>query len=226
MTPPAPPEPPGGLSGGSGGLAKVLNTRQQIYLEVLYAIDRDNEEAQKRRWHATRERQPAEQWRWITYGVDHPAAEATPVQQQLGQREVLDAGAGATLAALQRRGLIELRRVAQDSPGGPVWHTQVRLTRNGRAAGRALREPSDEPAPDRSLLPEWLQAALEAVASAHEQTLAKIDIGRVAARRLGPHGHGYLEDASAWQYRLTPAGLAYLAMARQRSCDPSSPEES
>ena len=41
--------------------------------------------------------------------------------------------------------------------------------------------------------------------------LAKVAIGRVAARRLGPGGHGYIEDLSAWQYRLTPAGRAYLA---------------
>jgi hypothetical protein len=206
-----PPAPPGGQPRGAGGLPHGLNERQQIYLEVLYAIDRDNEEAQARRWHATRERQPAEQWRWITYGVDHPAASATPVQQQLGQRHMLDAGAGATLAALQRRGLIELRRTAQDSPGGPVWHTQVRLTRTGRAAGRALRPSPAHVAPDKALLPEWLHAALEAVAAAPGQTLAKVAIGRVAARRLGPHGHGYLEDASAWQYRLTQAGRAYLA---------------
>ncbi|MFH8804936.1 hypothetical protein ACH4F6_36170 [Streptomyces sp. NPDC017936] len=217
MTPPAPPTPPGGQPGGAGRAVQGLNARQQTYLEVLYALDQDNEEAQRRRWHATRERQPAEQWRWITYSIDHPAAEATSAQQQLGQRQVLDAGTGATLAALQRRGLIELRRVAQDSPGGPVWHTHVRLTRSGRAAARALQPPSAEPVPDRSLLPEWLQAALETVAAAPEQTLAKIAIGRVAARRLGPHGHGYIEDASAWQYRLTSAGQAYLAACSGRA---------
>ena len=216
MTPSAPPTPPGRQPGGAGRPAHGLNARQQAYLEVLYAIDQDNEEIQRRRWHATRERQPADQWRWITYSVDHPAAEATPVQQQLGQRQMLDAGAGATLAALQRRGLIELRRMAQDSPGGPVSLTQVRLTRGGRAAGRALRPSSGEPAVDRALLPEWLQAALEAVAAAPEQTLAKVAIGRVAARRLGSYGHGYIEDASAWQFRLTPAGRAYLAASTSR----------
>ncbi|MEU9381531.1 hypothetical protein AB0D38_11285 [Streptomyces sp. NPDC048279] len=192
-----------------------MNERQRIYLEVLFAIDQDNESAQNRRWHATRERQPAEQWRWITYGVDHPAADATAVQQQLGQRHVLDAGAGATLAALQRRGLIELRRVAQDSPAGPIWHTQVRLTRAGRTAGRALQPAPALQAADPSRLADWLQAALETVATAPEQTLAKVSIGRVAALRLGPGGHGYIEDASAWQYCLTPAGRAYLAA----SCD-------
>ncbi|MCC9711820.1 hypothetical protein E4N62_45390 [Streptomyces sp. MNU76] len=124
---------------------------------------------------------------------------------------MLDAGAGATLAALQRRGLIELRRVAQDSVAGPVWHIQVRLTRAGRTAGRALQPASAEQMPDPSLLPEWLHAALDAVAAAPEQTLSKTDIGRVAARRLGPGGHGYIEDASAWQYRLTEAGRVYLS---------------
>ncbi|MEU3465255.1 hypothetical protein ABZ721_35630 [Streptomyces sp. NPDC006733] len=188
-----------------------MNERQQAYLNVLFTIDQDNESTQARRWHTTRERRPAEQWRWITYGVDHPAAEATAVQQQLSQHHVLDAGAGATLAALQRRGLIELRRIAQDSATGPVWHTQVRLTRAGRAVGRALHPISAEQVPNPSLLPEWLQAALETVAAAPEQTLAKVAIGRVAARRLGPDGHGYIEDASAWQYRLTAAGRTYLA---------------
>ncbi|MDG5808702.1 hypothetical protein P9869_39935 [Streptomyces ossamyceticus] len=208
--PPAPPTPHGEQPGGAGGQPEGLNARQQAYLDVLFTIDQDNERAQARRWHATRERQPAEQWRWITYGVDHPAAEASAVQQQLDLRHVLDAGAGATLAALQRRGLIELRRVAQDSVAGPVWHIQVRLTRAGRAAGRALQPASAEQMPDPSLLPEWLHAALDAVAAAPEQTLSKTDIGRVAARRLGPEGHGYIEDASAWQYRLTEAGRAYL----------------
>ncbi|MET8982616.1 hypothetical protein ABZX85_44265 [Streptomyces sp. NPDC004539] len=221
MTPPSPPTPHGEQPGGAGKHLEGLNERQQTYLDVLFTIDQDNESAQTRRWHATRERQPAEQWRWITYGVDHPAAEATPVQQQLGRRHVLDAGAGATLAALQRRGLIELRRVAQDTPAGPVWHTQLRLTRAGRAAGRALQPASAGQAPDPSLLPEWLQAALEAVADAPGQALAKVAIGRVAARRLGPGGHGYIEDASAWQYRLTPAGRAYLAA---HSC--GAPDES
>ncbi|MEV5989208.1 hypothetical protein AB0L85_30175 [Streptomyces sp. NPDC052051] len=211
--PPAPPAPHGEQPGGAGGHLQALNERQHAYLKVLFTIDQDNESAQNRRWHATRERQPAEQWRWITYGVDHPTADATAVQQQLGQRHVLDAGAGATLAALQRRGLIELRRVAQDSPTGPIWHTQVRLTRAGRAAGRALQPESAEATTGPFLLPEWLQAALEAVAAAPGQTLAKVAIGRVAARRLGPLGHGYIEDASAWQYRLTPAGRTYLTAA-------------
>jgi hypothetical protein len=221
MTPPAPPTPHGEQPGSAGRHLENLNKRQQAYLGVLFAIDQDNENAQTRRWHATRERQPAEQWRWITYGVDHPAAEATQVQQQLSQRHVLDAGAGATLAALQRRGLIELRRVAQDGVAGPLWHTQVRLTRTGRAAGRALQPAPAEEVPDPSLLPEWLQAALDAVAAAPGQTLAKVAIGRVAARRLGPGGHGYIEDASAWQYRLTPAGQAYLAAQADGAPDES-----
>lgn len=219
MTPPAPPAPHGEQSGGAGGRLQGLNERQQAYLAVLFTIDQDNESTQNRRWHATRERQPAEQWRWITYSVDHPAADATPVQQHLNQRHVLDAGAGATLAALQRRGLIELRRVAQDGPTGTLWHIQVQLTRAGRAAGRALNPTATEHASDPSLLPEWLQAALEAVAAAPGQTLAKVAIGRVAARRLGPHGHGYIEDASAWQNRLTPAGRAYLAAYSERVRD-------
>ncbi|MEU2775424.1 hypothetical protein ABZ646_21390 [Streptomyces sp. NPDC007162] len=221
MTPPPapPPAPHGEQPDGAGGRLPNLNERQQVYLEVLFAIDQDNESAQNRRWHAIRERQPAEQWRWITYGVDHPEAEATAVQKQLGRRDVLDSGAGATLAALQRRGLIELQRLAQDSPTGPIWHTQVRLTRAGRAAGRALRPESSEGATGPSPLPEWLQAALEAVAAAPGQTLAKVAIGRVAARRLGPHGHGYIEDASAWQYRITPAGQAYLTAAADREKD-------
>ncbi|MFD6743246.1 hypothetical protein ACWHA6_38190 [Streptomyces anthocyanicus] len=217
--PPAPPAPNGEQPGGAGGSPDSLNARQRIYLDVLFTIDQANESAQARRWHATRERQPAEQWRWITYGVDHPAAEATQVQQHLGQRHVLDAGAGATLAALQRRGLIELRRVAQDSTAGPIWHTQVRLTRAGRAAGRALQPESAEQAPDPSLLPEWLQAALEAVADAPGQILPKVAIGRVAARRLGPGGHHYIEDASAWEYRLTRAGQSYLGDRPGRTQD-------
>jgi hypothetical protein len=217
--PPAPPPAPHEQSDGAGGHLPDLNERQQAYLEVLFTIDQDNESAQNRRWHATRERQPAEQWRWITYGVDHPEAEATAVQKQLGRHDVLDAGAGATLAALQRRGLIKLRRLAQDSPAGPIWHTQVRLTRAGRAAGRALRPEPAEGTTGSPLLPEWLQAALEAVAAAPSQTIAKVAIGRVAARRLGPHGHGYIEDASAWQYRITPAGQTYLTAAADRQED-------
>ncbi|MFE5589185.1 hypothetical protein [Streptomyces sp. NPDC056549] len=210
-TPPPPSAPHGRQPSAAEGSIGSLNERQQTYLEVLFAADQDKEMEQNRRWHATRERQPAEQWRWIPYGADHPAVEATPVQRHLGRLHVLDAGSGATLAALQRRGLIELRRVVQDGPVGPVWHVQVRLTRAGRAAGRALQTRTAEQTTPGRELAEWLHAALEAVAAAPGQTLPKVDIGRVAARRLGPGGHGYIEDASAWQYRLTPAGRAYLA---------------
>jgi hypothetical protein len=82
-----------------------------------------------------------------------------------------------------------------------------------------LQPAPPEQATGPSLLPAWLQAALETVAAAPGQTLAKITIGRVAARRLGPGGHGYIEDATAWQYRLTPAGRAYLAAFRGREQD-------
>ncbi|MEV7676480.1 hypothetical protein [Streptomyces sp. NPDC088752] len=211
MTPSPPSAPHGRQPRGAGDSAGSLNERQQIYLEVLFAADQDNEREQDRRWHATRERQPAEQWRWIPYGADHPAVEATSVQRQLDRLHVLDAGSGATLAALQRRGLIELRRVVRDGPAGAVWHVQVRLTRAGRAAGRGLQSQAAEQTAPGGELAGWLQAALEEVAAAPGQTLAKVDIGRVAARRLGPGGHGYIEDVSAWQYRLTQAGRAYLA---------------
>ncbi|MFF7394209.1 hypothetical protein ACFZAE_37955 [Streptomyces scabiei] len=59
------------------------------------------------------------------------------------------------------------------------------------------------------------------MAAAPDQALAKIGIGRVAARRLGPGGHGYIEDASAWQYRLTEAGRAYLGASSGGAQDKS-----
>lgn len=212
-------------SSGSGRPASdrsrdpVLNERQQTYLDVLYAIDQDNEHAQQRRWHAQHEHLPAEQWRWITYGIQHPAAEPTYAQQQLSRHGILDSGAGATLAALGRRSLIETRQCLLEGPAGPVWHLQVRLTRAGRAAARAHRTaPVGQPD---GQLPPWLHAALLIVAAHHPHEAAQTTISRVAARRLTTGKHRYIEAASAWTYRLTPAGHHYLALTEQPATDAS-----
>jgi hypothetical protein len=55
---------------------------------------------------------------------------------------------------------------------------------------------------------------LATVANAPSPGLAKINISRVAARRLGPKEYGYIEDSTAWSYTLTDAGRHYLATVR------------
>ncbi|MFE3170064.1 hypothetical protein ACFXI3_00400 [Amycolatopsis sp. NPDC059235] len=172
----------------------------------MFELDQQAERDQRRRWHQGLPRQSADQWRWIPYATRHAHASLTSAQQALKAQGIHSAGSGSTLAALTRRGLLEIRDVTIDGVGGPVRQTQLRLTPAGRQAVRINRPPRDTgPAP----LPPWLHEALARVASARPPGLPKVDISRVAARRLGPKEFGYIEDSTAWSYALTDVGREY-----------------
>ncbi|QFU86656.1 hypothetical protein [Amycolatopsis sp. YIM 10] len=208
--------PPQRQPSAEGGAARRLrttlgrlNARQQQYLDIVFELDQQAERDQRRRWHQGLPRQPADQWRWIPYATRHAHASLTPAQQALKACGLHSAGSGSTLAALTRRGLLEIRDITIDGVGGPARQTQLRLTRAGRQAARINQSPRDtEPDP----LPLWLYEALARVGSAQPPGLPKVDISRVAARRLGPKEYGYIEDSTAWSYALTDAGRQYLAI--------------
>ncbi|MEV6712566.1 hypothetical protein AB0M48_11040 [Lentzea sp. NPDC051208] len=183
-----------------------LNERQHGYLEVFYELDQEAERRQQRRWHQNLHRDRASDWRWIPYSVDAPSADPTPAQQMLATKGIHDAGAGSTLAALFRRGLIDLRHVTIDTAQGPLPQAEVRLTPKGRAAFRASLPVDD----NSTRLPDWLHDALSKIGDAPDAVLLKTNIGRTAARRLGAKGLGYIEDATPWSYRLTDEGRGYL----------------
>jgi hypothetical protein len=185
----------------------LLNSRQSKYLELVYHADQEAEEHQRRQWHQHGRRDPADQWRWIAYATDHPQAAFTGLQQSLVQAGMHDPGAGATFAALIRRGLLETRTIQADTPHGPARQRQVRLTRAGR---RAARENKPARSPALCGLPPWLEDALSAVRNASPPGLPKTSISRRAARRLGPAGYHYIDDANAWAYKITSKGVRYL----------------
>lgn len=194
----------------AGGLPS-LNHRQQTYLDAIYEIDLQAERDQARRWRQNLRREPADLWRWIPYDQP-PFGESTAVQQLLAKSGVLDHGAGATLAALARRGLLRQRRT---NPDGPHHNGQmhVRLTSQGRALARHNRP---EPPAENSELPPWLRLALVKVAGSNGP-LPKTEISRAAAKQLGPGELGFITDANAWAYEATTSGHDYL---RQHPVDP------
>jgi hypothetical protein len=187
---------------------RPLNQRQSKYLELVYYADQEAEEYQRRQWHQHHRRDPADHWRWIPYTTHHPQATLTGLQQSLVQAGIHDPGVGATLAALIRRGLLEARTIQVDTPHGPARQRQLRLTRVGRQAARET-QPQRSPAPHG--LPAWLEDALTAVRNEPPPGLPKTSISRRAARRLGPAGYHYIDDANAWAYKITSKGVRYLS---------------
>lgn len=208
------PPPGGGTRRPQPTTALRLNPRQQQYLDVIFELDQQAERDQRRRWHQGLPRQAADQWRWIPYTTHHAHASLTPAQQALDARGIQSTGSNSTLTALIRRGLLERRDITIDSTSGPTRQTQLRLTATGRQNARAAR-PSTNNGP--TPLPPWLHEALVRVASAPPPGLAKVDISRVAARRLGPKEYGYIEDSTAWSYILTETGRDYLAISQQQN---------
>lgn len=141
-----------------------LNDRQQGTLKVLFELDQQAEEGRRERgargnWDKT----PASEWRLIDFSL-LPAREfgapgryldrgMTTAQRLLAEAGWDSQGNGATLAALEKRGLI---RTSTRSTGTDHGMRCVALTTAGRAAARAgLRMPTR-----RAALPAWAWAAL------------------------------------------------------------------
>lgn len=140
-----------------------LNERQRTYLTAIYNADQDREKeiADKRRRRI--EVPPAAEWRKLRFSLKLPRDlfGYTTIQDVLRGAGEHDAGAGATLAALRRRGLVKVSHGWADLGIMVVECVYVSLTTAGRAAARAGlpadAAPVKKPA---GLLAEWLWDSL------------------------------------------------------------------
>lgn len=194
-----------------------LNDRQRSYLTIFYELDQEAEIEQRRRWYRSLPREPADTWRWIPYDTKHPRAGPTVCQQRLDAEGLRDKGAGATLAALCRRGLLRTREIRIDTLPGQSLQTQIRLTSAGRAAARVNNE---ERSSESTTLPQWIVETLQEITEAGPDGLPKYKIGRAAARQLGPQGLHLIEEAHPWSYQLTPQGNEVTLKHRTRRSSP------
>lgn len=210
-----------------------LNDRQRVYLgEIL----RDDQMTEAEMW-MRRQNQarvpPARLWRRLPFSLDAPAKLVGHTRLQLRLRSVgvHDQGAGATLHALERLGLVKVAKDRVEIPGvGEVDRTLVEITRRGRACARAgLGEPA-EPATPSHLLSEWLWGVLLRVAGAgmeglHEseltgKSLFYLAVGYRPKRQAHP-SRGFIElrprmapgDTHVLEYRwhATALGRQHIA---------------
>ena len=168
-----------------------LNERQQVYLGEIMRDDRMTETEM---WMRRVQRLPvprAAEWRKLPLALRAaPAAVGyTRLQERLRQRGVHDPGAGQTVHALERRGLLVVTEDRVEHPAaGEVGRVLVEITRRGRAAARAgLGEPR-EPDPAPHLLSEWLWGVVARVAAAEP---AGLEDDQLAGRSLFFIGVGY-----------------------------------
>ncbi|MGW6504294.1 helix-turn-helix transcriptional regulator [Nonomuraea angiospora] len=210
-----------------------LNDRQRVYLGEILRDDRMTEaEMWMRRQNQARV-SPARQWRKLPFSLDAPTEVVgyTRLQQRLRSAGVHDQGAGATLHALERLGLIKVAKDRVEVAGvGEVDRTLVEITRLGRACARAgLGEPA-EPATPAHLLSEWLWGVLLRVAAAgleglHEseltgKSLFYLAVGYRPKRQAHP-SRGFIElrprmapgDTHVLEYRwhATALGQQHIA---------------
>lgn len=137
-----------------------LNQRQQAYLSAIYRADQDAEADvadRRRRWQAT---PPAAEWRWLLYTIKGGLADDTSIQAALRPQGKLDPGAGSSLAALQRRELVQVRDNIKNTALGPTPVVEVRLSTVGRAAARAGLDEQPTRSTPPGLLSEWVWRAL------------------------------------------------------------------
>ncbi len=198
-----PDEPAPALSGARPQAASAaalaawesLNERQQIYLGEILRDDRMVEtEVWMRRVQRLPVPRPAE-WRRLPLTLRSAPSLVgyTRLQERLRARGVHDPGAGPTVHALERRGLVKVSEDTVVHPAvGEVGRVLVEVTRRGRAAARAgLSEPRD-PDPPAHLLSEWLWGVLARVANAGPDGLGDDEL---AGRSLFFIGVGYQTKA-------------------------------
>lgn len=115
-----------------------LNQRQRSYLLVIFNADQDAEEYNRGAWAAGGRSLPAEQWRWLEYGITttrfYGANGNGLLQRRLTAAGLRDAGAGSTMAVLEGHGLIITRR-SWTALGSTQMELQI--TKEGRAVVRA-----------------------------------------------------------------------------------------
>ncbi|MFD0352932.1 hypothetical protein ACFVHW_04170 [Streptomyces sp. NPDC127110] len=115
-------------------LWQALNDRQRLYLKAAF------EEDQRAEARAGLDPRPAAEWRWLMYSIKAPKnlVGRSTIQYVVERQGQLDTGAGSSLAALRRRGLLEVRpTVVLLARLGAVDAVEVQLTRLGRAVTRA-----------------------------------------------------------------------------------------
>ncbi|MFG2370551.1 helix-turn-helix domain-containing protein [Streptomyces sp. NPDC048504] len=202
---------------------ELLNERQRIYLGEIMRDDRMTETEM---WMRRVQRLPvprAAEWRKLplTLKAAPSLVGYTRLQERLRLGGVHDPGAGQTVHALERRGLLIITEDAVEHPGvGYVDRVLVEITRRGRAAARAgLGEPRE---PDHAvhLLSEWLWGVLARVAAAEPTGL---EDDRLAGRSLFFIGVGYKGKAGGQPSRgfvesvpVMAAGGTHVAEYRWR----------
>ncbi|MBD0694933.1 hypothetical protein BG452_18310 [Streptomyces sp. CBMA123] len=213
-----------------------LNGRQRAYLLACFREDQEAERRAKAARASYRNPGPASVWRKLPFSIkaDAPFAEHTAIQQRLREDGHLDAGAGSTLHALARRGLLKISEDRIDIPQiGLVSRVMVELTRPGRACARAGLGISAVPRRPSHLLSEWLWRNLTRVAEAGSEGLSEEAMGGNSRFYLGsgyrPNGttsRGYIDSFAVrvekgrgtfvleYRWRITEAGRQHINACR------------
>ncbi|WP_239069920.1 XRE family transcriptional regulator [Streptomyces sp. SID13666] len=171
-------------SGKSLDAWSSLNDRQRTYLTCIFQQDQETEEEQRHARHLGAERRPATEWRRMTLALSasSDAVGYTRIQERLRDAGVHDPGAGSSVAALERRGLIFVYRDRVYVDGlGDLPRTRVEMTRLGRSVVRTALGVPREMGPPPPLLSLWLWKIVVRVAGAGTQGVD----GSLAGR--GPH---------------------------------------
>jgi hypothetical protein len=108
-----------------------LTNRQQLYLQVCYQTDQDNERREHTLQRRGRTARPEEEWRWMLYG---PTMPASPLLYALRDKKLVNSETFLTFAQLENHGLI-LCRYTHDGMKSVLLYVQI--TPKGRALFRA-----------------------------------------------------------------------------------------
>ncbi|MEU8999295.1 helix-turn-helix domain-containing protein [Streptomyces caniferus] len=171
-------------SGESMAVWRALNERQRSYLTCIFRQDQEVEEEQRQARLVGAEQRSAAEWRRMTLAISASSDVVgyTRIQERLRGAGVHDPGAGSSVAALERRGLIVVYRDRLYVDGlGDIPRTRVEMTRRGRAVARAALEAPREAGPPAPLLSLWLWKIMVRVSRAGAQGVD----GSLAGR--GPH---------------------------------------
>ncbi|GAA1774247.1 hypothetical protein GCM10009681_52230 [Luedemannella helvata] len=210
-----------------------LNERQQRYLGEIM---RDDRMTATEMWMRRVQRlpvPPASEWRRLPLALKAPPAVVgyTRLQERLRRRGVHDPGAGQTVHALARRGLLVIAEDLVDHPAvGEVARVLVQITRQGRAAAQAGLDETADDDHGAHLLSEWLWGVLVRVAAAEPDGLPDDRLaGRAlfficvgySARPGGRPSRGFIDSVAVmapsathvteYRWRLTSLGRRHIA---------------
>ncbi|GAA0400546.1 hypothetical protein GCM10009541_49610 [Micromonospora gifhornensis] len=188
-----------------------LNERQQVYLGEIMRDDRMTETEMWMRRVQRLSVPRAAEWRRLPLALKAPTSLTgyTRLQERLRRRGVHDPGAGQTVHALARRGLLIITEDVVEHPVvGEVGRVLVEITRRGRAAARAGLDELGEPEQPTHLLSEWLWGVLARVAAAEPVGL---EDDRLAGRSLFYIGVGYSGRAGGRPSRGFVDSVAVMA---------------